>query len=221
MASVKEAAGGTLTLDQVSLVEPMTLGSLYGERPDSQIAFALATAEGPTSLIALAVITENDQPRLCGEMQEGSPGVQSQVAAAVITPSAATISDLSSALPAEIVPGATQVDDSEVTDLTQVPGALAGWTRAWAVPGGGVRVTLFDTDSPDTATTLAAQFLQSPGLDSAEYLGDLPNGFQGVERGVVIVDMGAPGQHRGSRRHCRRCRRRCGCGRRGHRGDGR
>jgi hypothetical protein len=179
-ASVRGAAGGSLAIEEATLVDPVTLGSLYGERPDSQVAFSLATPSGPTSLVALAVITENGQQRVCGEMQEGSPGVQSAVQSATITPSASTIVDLSTALPAELVPGATQVDDSAVTDLAAVPGALAGWTRAWSIPGGGVRVTLLRTDGPDAAMTLAKQALGSPGLDSAEQLADLANGFQGV-----------------------------------------
>ena len=82
VASVKAAAGGSLTLGQASIVDPITLGSLYGERPDSQVAFSLQDADGETSMLAVAVITENDQPVLCGAMQEGSPGVQSAVSAA-------------------------------------------------------------------------------------------------------------------------------------------
>jgi hypothetical protein len=180
VASVKAAAGGQIALLQASIVEPITLGSLYGARPDSQVAFSLATPDGPTSLLAVAIITEDGEPRLCGAMQEGSPGVQSAVSASTITPLPTTIADLATALPTEIVPGATQVDDTEVSDLSQVPGALAGWTRAWSVPGGGVRVTLFRSDSGDSAMTLAKQILSGPGLDSAEHLADLPNGYQGV-----------------------------------------
>lgn len=180
VSSVKSAAGGSIALQQASIVEPITLGSLYGERPDSQVAFSLATPDGPTSLLAVAVITEDDEPRLCGSMQEGSPGVQSAISASTITPLAGPIADLSSALPAAIVPEAVQVDDAEVTDLSQVPGAVAGWTRAWSVPGGGVRVTLFRADTSPAAITLAKQVLSGPGLESAEHLADLPNGFQGV-----------------------------------------
>ena len=180
VAAVKRAAGGSIALQQASIVEPITLGSLYGERPDSQVAFSLVTADGPSSLVAVAVITEDGEPRLCGSMLEGSPGVQSAVSAATFTPSAVTLTDLSTVLPAEIVLGATQVDDAEVTDLSKVPGAVGGWTRAWSVPGGGVRVTLFRADTSDAAVTLAQQVLQAPGLDSAEHLADLPNGFQGV-----------------------------------------
>jgi hypothetical protein len=180
VASVKAAAGGSLTLGQASIVEPITLGSLYGDRPDSQVAFSLQGPGAATSMLAVAVITENEQPVLCGAMQEGSPGVQSAVSAATITPSAAVLTDLSTVLPAEIVAGASQVDDGEITDLSQVPGATGGWTRAWAIPGGGVRVTLFRTDSSSSAVTLAQQALQAPGLDSAEHLSELANGFQGV-----------------------------------------
>ncbi|MBI4935438.1 MAG: hypothetical protein HY828_16275 [Actinobacteria bacterium] len=180
VAAVKAAAGGRIEPQQVSIVEPITLGSLLGSRPDSQVAFSLATPDGPTSLLAVAVITQDGEPRLCGEMQEGSPGVQSAVSAATITPMAATIADLATALPAEIVTGAAQVDDAEVTDLSQVPGAIAGWTRAWSTADGGLRVTLFRTDSSDAAVRLGKQLLTGPGLDSAEHLADLSNGFQGV-----------------------------------------
>lgn len=180
VASVKAAAGGRIEPQQVSIVEPITLGSLLGTRPDSQVAFSLATPDGPTSLLAVAVITQDGEPRLCGEMQEGSPGVQSAVSASTVTPMAVTIPDLATALPDEIVAGATQVDDAEVTDLAQVPGALAGWTRAWSTTDGGIRVTLFRTDSSDAAVRLGKQLLTGPGLDSAEHLAELPNGFQGV-----------------------------------------
>lgn len=180
VAALKAALGGSIAIDQATIVDPITLGTLDGNRPDTQVAFSLITPDGPTSLVAVAVATENGSQVLCGEMQEGSPGVQSQVAAASIVPNEATVADLTDLLPSEIVPGATQVDDREMTDLAQVPGAVAGWTRAWSVPGGGVRVTLFRTDSPDAAVTLASQALTTPGLDSAEHLADLPSGFQGV-----------------------------------------
>ncbi len=178
---LRTAAGGHLTTGTLKLIDPVTLGSLYGTRPDAQVAFSLLDPAGESSLVAVAVITEGGQQRLCGSMQEGSPGVQADIAASTIVWNEGPVGSLATALPAELLPGSTQVDDAPVGDLSQIPGALDSWSRAWSTPdAGGLRVTLFRMGSSDAALTLAKQILQTPGLDTAEQITGLPKGYQGV-----------------------------------------
>ncbi len=178
---VRTAAGGHLVIGTLKLIDPVTLGSLYGSRPDAQVAFSLLDPAGESSLVAVAVITEGGQQRLCGNMQEGSPGVQAAIAASTIVWNEGTVGSLATALPTELLPGSTQVDDAAVGDVSQIPGALDSWSRAWSTAdAGGLRVTLFRMGSSDAALTLAKQILQTPGLDTAEQITNLPKGYQGV-----------------------------------------
>lgn len=181
IAALARATGGQLVLGDVQLVDPVTLADLNGAKPEAQVAFALQTPAGPTSMIAVAVVRENGTLVLCGEMQEGAPAVQQQLAGATFPPFIGRLDTLESAIPTEIAGGARQVDDRRLTELTGVQGATDGWTRAWSLPDGtGVRITAYRTGGTDEATLVARASLAASGLDAVEFLGDLRGGFVGV-----------------------------------------
>jgi hypothetical protein len=178
---VRDALGGSFTVKDVQQVDPITLGSLTGAKPDQQVAFALADGAGNSSMIAVAVVTEDGQQRLCGEMQEGAPGVMDRVQKAEFTPVLAQVPSLSVGIPTDPVPGAVQAEDRELTDLSQLTGATEGYTRAWRLPdGSGLRITALRAANFQGAITLARASLAASGLDAAEYLIGLPSGFVGV-----------------------------------------
>ncbi|MFZ4720952.1 MAG: hypothetical protein ACOYMR_16115 [Ilumatobacteraceae bacterium] len=181
LASLTRSTGGQLVLGSVQLVDPVTLADLNGAKPEAQVAFSLQTPSGPTSMIAVAVARENGSLVLCGEMQEGAPGVQGQIAGATFPPFIGRLDTLQAAIPTEVASGATQVDDRQLTDLGDVQGASDGWTRAWAMPDGtGVRITAYRTGGTEEATVVSRAALAAAGLDAVEYLGDLHGGFVGV-----------------------------------------
>lgn len=181
VAPLRAAVGGTFTATSLQVVEPITLASLSGDKPDAQVAFGLATDTGSSSLVAVAVVTEDGQPRLCGSMQEGAPGVMNSVDAAEFTPVLAQVPNLSVGIPAEPIPGAKQLEDRAMTDLSSVPGASEGHTRAWGLPdGSGLRITALRAENFEGAIGLARASLGASGLDAAEFMADLPSGFKGV-----------------------------------------
>jgi len=180
-APLKELVGGTFNATSLQVVDPITLASLSGDKPDVQVAFGLATESGSSSLLAVAVVTEDGQPRLCGSMQEGAPAVMNRVDAAEFTPVLAQVTNLSVGIPPDPIPGAKQLEDRAMTDLSSVPGATEGHTRAWGLPeAGGLRITALRSENFQGAIALARASLAASGLDAAEFLDDLPSGFKGI-----------------------------------------
>jgi hypothetical protein len=178
---LRDALGGSFNVTGVQQVDPITLASLSGAKPDAQVAFALAGSAGNSSMIAVAVVTEDGQQRLCGEMQEGAPGVMDRVQKAEFTPVLAQVPSLSVGIPTDPSPGAVQAEDRALTDLSQLTGATEGYTRAWRLAdGSGLRITALRAENFQGAITLARASLAASGLDAAEYLSGLPSGFVGV-----------------------------------------
>jgi len=181
VARVRTAAGGSLKVADVTSVSPVTLASLDGSSPVAQLRYTLTTAAGASTAIELAVIVEGGAPKLCGALQVPAVATQGSLAEKKITPVAATLAGLSSAIPATVLPGYVEADDRAVADLTAIPGATEGWTRVWNTPDhSGLRVTLFRTASAAAGDTLAHRLLAAPGLDSAEMIDGLDHGFVGV-----------------------------------------
>jgi hypothetical protein len=181
VADVRTALGGALRVATVRQVDPATLSDLNGNPPAAQLAYTLRRVSGPaTQPIDVAMVTENGVTRLCGALQEPSLDAQKALAVATITPAPGEIADLATALPATVLPGYTQAADLKVADLSGLPGATEGWSRVWTSAHGGLHVSLLRTKSGVDANTLAHRILAAPGVDTAEVVGNLTNGFVGV-----------------------------------------
>jgi hypothetical protein len=181
VARVRTAAGGSLTLKDITPVSPVTLASLDGSTPVSQLRYTFDTSSGTSTAVEVAVIVEGGTPKLCGTLQVPAVAAQGSLAERTLVSASGTITTLATALPATVLPGYAEADDRAVTDLSAIPGATEGWTRVWNTSDHhGLRVSLFRTASAADANTLAHRLLAVPGLDSAEMVDQLDHQFLGV-----------------------------------------
>lgn len=158
------------------------------------LSFGGVAIEDP---LITVVIEEHGQRRLCGGATHVAKDVYELLGDGVADLGPATPDELSALMPSGLGEGYEQFQD-EAYVPEHLPGAVAGWTRAWQAPVyGGGRVTATRFDSADAALRGATQLAQDHATGAIGVF-DVPglNGAQGVRvsglAGLLIHPTGQP-----------------------------